>query len=88
MFRDSPTCLNFKDPSRPNACSDCHLMKFVPKGHSHEDVAFHYIPLNEDGEAMDNFERYGTQAELEEATAQWLRKEISRMEQERAQKVN
>jgi hypothetical protein len=88
MFRDSPTCLNFNDPSRPNPCSACHLMQFVPEKYRDENLPCHYIPLDKEGETANNFERYRTQAELEEATAKWLRGTISRIEQERAQKVN
>jgi hypothetical protein len=88
MFRDSPTCLNFNDPSRPNPCSACHLMQFVPAKYRTEDVPCHHIPLDDKGETAEGYEHYGTQAQLEEATAQWLRKIIARIERERVQKLD
>jgi hypothetical protein len=88
VFRDSPTCLNFNDPSRPNPCSACHLMQFVPAKYRDQDMPCHHIPLNEGGESVDSIDRYGTQAELEEATSQWLRKTIARVEQDRVQKLD
>ena len=30
VFQDSPSCLNFNDPARPHACSECLLTDFVP----------------------------------------------------------
>ena len=31
IFEDSPTCLNFGDPSRTIPCEECVLMQFVPE---------------------------------------------------------
>jgi hypothetical protein len=39
-----------------------------------------FIPLTEKAETIDSFYRYGTQLDLEEALANWLRKQISRLE--------
>ena len=80
IFEDSPTCLNFGDPSHPHPCNECFLMKFVPKEKQEEGVPCRFIPLTEEGETVDDFYRCGTQIELEEALKNWLRKEISRME--------
>lgn len=88
MFRDSPSCLNFNDPSRPNPCSACHLMQFVPEKYREENLPCHYIPLNEQGESVDSLERYGLQVKMEEATATWLRKTIARVEQDRVLKLD
>lgn len=85
VFRDSPSCLNFNDLSRPNPCSACHLMQFVPEKYRHEDLPCHHIPLNEKGESVDSFEGSGMQLKMEEATATWLRKTIARVKQDRAQ---
>jgi len=81
-FQDSPSCLNFDDPSRPNACSECLLMRFVPKEHRNQDVPCWFIPLSANGETVDYYSRCCTQLELEEALGDWLRKKIHEIEAE------
>ena len=85
MFQDSPSCVNFDDESRPNPCTTCHLLQFVPEKYRLEDVPCHHIPLNLEGQSPDVLEQRGTQSELEEATASWLRRTIARIEKDRAQ---
>jgi hypothetical protein len=41
-----------------------------------------FIPLNENGETIDYFYRCGTQLEMEEALAGWLRSQITRIERQ------
>ncbi len=83
-FEDSPTCPNFRDPARPHPCTECLLMRFVP-GELRDQVSpCRLIPLTDKGETIDYFYRCGTQLELEEALAGWLRKQISRIEGQRA----
>src|SRR5579864_5976508 len=72
IFQDSPSCLNFNDPSRPHPCNECLLMAFVPKEKRSEDVPCHHIPLDREGRSVDGLERWGTQLEMEEAMAGWL----------------
>jgi hypothetical protein len=86
IFRDSLSCLNFNDPSRPHACSECLLHDLVPSSFKEENVPCHHIPLNPDGETVETMERQCNQLELEEAVKQWLRKTIQKIETERAQK--
>jgi hypothetical protein len=82
-FEDSPSCLNFDNPARPHPCSECLLMKFVP-GELRDQVSpCRLIPLTDKGETIDYFYRCGTQLELEEALAGWLRKQVSRLEEQR-----
>ena len=88
MFQDSPTCLNFNDPARPHPCSECHLLRFVPTDRRREDIPCHHIPLNPEGQSVDSFERWGTQGEMEEAVATWLRTALAKLENERAQKTS
>ena len=83
VFEDSPTCLNFSDPARPHPCSACLLERFVPAGQKCEDVPCRHIPISEHGQTVEDFYRTGTQAELEEALARWLRAQIQRIERER-----
>jgi len=82
-FQDSPTCLNFDDPTRPYACSECLLMRFVPEERKNESVPCWFIPLGARGETVDYYSRCGTQLELGEALADWLRHTIRRVENDR-----
>lgn len=77
---DSPTCLNFDDASRPNPCNECSLMQFVPGGHTEESVPCWSIPIGPEGQTVENFYAYSTQAELEEALKSWLRQKIAKIE--------
>lgn len=80
IFEDSPTCLNFADASRPHPCDKCSLMQFVPAGQQEQQTPCRFISLNEQGQTVDHFYRFGTQIELEEALKQWLRKTIAQLE--------
>ena len=82
-FEDSPTCPNFGDPTHPHPCAECLLMRFVPSELKDQASPCRLIPLTDKGETIDYFYRCGTQLELEEALAAWLRKEISRIEIQR-----
>ena len=86
VFEDSPTCPNFGDPTRQHSCSECLLMRFVPRELRDQVSPCRHIPLTDKGETIDYFYRCGTQLELlklEEALAGWLRKQISRIEEHR-----
>jgi hypothetical protein len=82
IFEDSPSCLNLGDPARTHPCSECFLMKFVPDELQKENSPCRFIPLNENGETIDYFYRCGTQLEMEEALAGWLRNQITQIEQQ------
>jgi hypothetical protein len=83
IFEDSPTCPNFADPARPQPCTECPLMRFVPSELRDQVSPCRLIPLTDKGETIDYFYRCGTQLELEEAVADWLRKQISQIEEQR-----
>lgn len=76
IFEDSPTCLNFSDVVRPHPCTECPLMEFVPPQFQRESAPCRFITLTHEGETVNYFYRAGTQKELEEALACWLRKQI------------
>jgi hypothetical protein len=57
-------------------------MEFVPLQFRGESAPCRFVPLTEAGETIDHFYRSGTQMELEEALACWLRKHIQRMTKE------
>ncbi len=79
VFEDSPTWLNFDDATQSHPCAECPLMEFVHRQFRGESVPCRFIPLTEAGQSVDYFYRAGTQMELEEALACWLRKQIERM---------
>ncbi len=79
VFEDSPTCINFDDAARPHPCTHCSLMEFVPPQFRGESAPCRFIPLTEAGETVDDLCWSGTQIDLEEALACWLRKQIERM---------
>jgi len=84
MFEDSPTCLNFGQPARPNPCANCGLMRFVPLRRHSAPVPCRYIPLNQAGETVDGLYRYASQAELEGTVRGWLRRTIQKLDAEQA----
>jgi hypothetical protein len=79
VSEDSPTHLNLKYASRPHPCAECSLMKFVPPQFRKESAPCRFIPLFEAGVMVDHLYRSGTQMQLEEALACWLRKQIQWM---------
>ena len=80
-FRDSLTCVNYALPEKAHPCSECHLIKFVPRGSESEQVPCHAIPLNAAGETVESLE--GDQAKLETALKEWMRAKIAEIESER-----
>jgi hypothetical protein len=84
VFEDSPICPNFCDPARPHPCENCLLEQFVPDGQRKESIPCRFIPLTEDGATVEDLYRTGSQVEMEEALAKWLRSQIARIERERA----
>lgn len=86
-FEDSLTCINFNESNRPHPCNECLLMQFVPPNRQEEIVPCRFIPLTAQGETVNSFYGYSTQEKLEEALAGWLRKQIARIEAERAGKI-
>ena len=84
VFEDSPICPNFSDPARKHPCKQCLLIDFVPASRKADDVPCRFIALTENGQTVDDLYRSGTQIEMEQALARWLRTEIQRIEQERA----
>ena len=84
IFEDSPICPNFCDPRRPHPCEKCLLEQFVPDGQKKEIIPCRFIPLTDDGATVEDLYRTGSQIEMQEALAKWLREQIARIERERA----
>jgi len=80
IFQDSPSCLNFDPAQPPKPCRDCVLMQLVPEDQRRLKVACRYIPLNEQGETIDSFYRFGTREDLDRTFGNWLRSTIQRLE--------
>jgi hypothetical protein len=83
VFEDSPICPNFCDPTRPHPCESCLLEEFVPEGRRGESIPCRFIELTKEGQTVDDFYRTGSQVEMEEALARWLRAQIAKIESER-----
>jgi hypothetical protein len=82
-FQDSLTCINYGYPYRAHPCNECHLLDFVSPEHRTEEVPCHFIPLNTDGETIEDLELQDNQAKLEREIKQWLRARINQIEEER-----
>ncbi len=83
IFEDSPICPNFCDPARPHPCEKCLLEQFVPAGQKQESIPCRFIPLTTEGRTVEELYRTGSQVEMEEALAKWLRAQIEKIERER-----
>lgn len=83
IFEDSPICPNFCDAGRPYPCESCLLAQFVPAEQRSESVPCRFIALTKEGQTVEDLYRTGSQVELEEALANWLRAQIERIERER-----
>jgi hypothetical protein len=83
-FQDSLTCINYGYPYRAHPCNECQLLDFVSPEHRTEAVPCHFIPLNNDGDTIEEFEAKDNQAKLESEVKSWLRAKISEIEAERA----
>src|SRR5689334_13409782 len=84
IFQDSLTCLNYGEPKRTHPCNECHLLEFVSPENKTQEVPCHFIPLNSDGETIQDLELEDNQAMLEREVAGWLRARIRLIEQQRA----
>jgi hypothetical protein len=83
-FQDSLSCINYGYPYRAHPCSECHLLDFVTPEHRTEAIPCHFIPLNTDGETIEDLELQDNQAKLEREVGRWLRERIKQIEEERA----
>lgn len=59
------------------------MEQFVPQGQQRESIPCRFIPLTNDGRTVEDLYRTASQAEMEEALAQWLRDQIQKIERER-----
>jgi len=87
IFEDSPSCMNYDSKENKAPCAECALMQFVPANKQSEKVPCRHIPLTPSGETINELYRGGTQQELEDALADWLRREIAKIETEQVAKA-
>src|SRR5689334_16920984 len=86
-FRDSLSCINYGYPYRAHPCQECHLIDFVSPENRTQPLPCHFIPLNADGQTIQELEQEDNQAKLEREVSTWLRARIKEIEQERAARV-
>ena len=82
-FQDSLSCINYGYPYRAHPCNECHLLEFVSPENRGKEVPCHFIPLNTDGDTIEELELQDNQAKLEREVKQWLRARIKQIEEER-----
>ena len=82
-FQDSLSCINYGYPYRAHPCNECHLLNFVSPEHRTEEVPCHFIPLNTDGETVEDLELQDNQAKIEREVSKWLRARIKEIEEDR-----
>ena len=87
-FQDSLTCINYGYPYRAHPCNECHLLEFVSPEHRTEQIPCHFIPLNTDGETIEDLELRDNQSKLEREVRAWLSTKIKEIEEERAEHAN
>jgi hypothetical protein len=83
-FQDSLSCINYGYPYRAHPCSECHLLEFVSPENRTQNVPCHFIPLNTDGDTIEDLEQRNNQAKLEHEVCEWLRAQIKTIEEQRA----
>ena len=84
VFQDSLSCINYADPNHTQPCSECQLMSFVSEEHRGENIPCHFIPLNDEGETIEDLEAQDNQSKLEATLKQWMRTKIKEIELARA----
>ena len=79
-FQDSLTCINYGYPYRAHPCNECHLIDFVAPEDRTTDIPCHHIPLNSEGETIEELESLDNQRKLEEEVKGWLKAKIKELE--------
>lgn len=83
-FRDSLSCINYGYPYRAHPCNECHLLDFVKPEKRTQEIPCHHIPLNTDGDTIEDLELRDNQLKLEHEVSGWLRAKIKEIEKQRA----
>jgi hypothetical protein len=83
-FQDSLSCINYGYPYRAHPCNECHLLEFVSPENQAQEIPCHFIPLNTDGDTIEDLEQREDQTKLEREVSEWLRTKIKEIEEQRA----
>jgi hypothetical protein len=83
IFEDSPTCIYRPGNATETSCQACVLVEFVPSEERRRRRPCRHIPLTDEWESAEYFYRWGSEEELEQALASWLRVTIRRIERQR-----
>jgi len=83
-FQDSLSCINYGYPYRAHPCNECHLLEFVSPENRAQEIPCHFIPLNTDGDTIEDLEQREDQTKLERKVSEWLRTKIKEIEEQRA----
>lgn len=86
-FQDSVICINYGYPYRAHPCHECHLLDFVSPENRTQDVPCHFIPLNTDGDTIEELEFQDNQTKIEREVSDWLRARIKELEERRTEHV-
>src|SRR5215204_5195394 len=84
-FQDSLSCINYGYSYRAHPCNECRLLDFVSPENRTQPVPCHLIPLNTDGETIQDLELHDNQTKLEREVCDWLRARIKEIEEERTE---
>ncbi len=84
VFQYSVTCINhwLVPGHKPDTCTGCVLLDFVPDRHREVKDACHHIPLNRAGETVQSLKAAGQTDRLEEVVKQWLRATVKRLKED------
>ena len=80
VFEDSQTCFNARSNKDWKPCSECLLLRFVPKDKAQLAFPCRHIPLTPGGETVAHYYEWGTEEELEKALKSWLKQKIAELE--------
>ena len=84
-FQDSVICINYGYPYRAHPCNECHLLDFVSPENRTQDAPCHFIPLNTDGDTIEELEFQDNQSKIEREVSVWLRARIKELEERRTE---
>lgn len=82
-FQDSLSCINYGYPGRVHSCNECHLLDFVSPENWTKEVPCHHIPLNTNGDTIEDLELQDNEAKLQREVSAWLRAKIKEIEEQR-----
>ncbi|HEY5073890.1 MAG TPA: hypothetical protein VII34_04280 [Pyrinomonadaceae bacterium] len=86
IFQDSLSCLNYGYPYRAHPCAECRLLDFVGLQDHSQAVPCHFIPLDDEGNTLEELELEGNESRTVGTVKKWLQRKISQIEAERSNK--